>query len=341
MAKRNTITRHLDNIRKLVRKKQNDTEATLRREFELLLQKARQYLGEEFALLSENGLLDYSTLNRKGQLERFLSRIEGVLAAGTTSVSGMITSLVEDAYTMSYKGMVEAANLKTKNKILSKVVEKTFLRPEILKQALTYRMKPLQGFNDKQLKVAQKRLRKELVNGLLKGERMDAIAGRVRDRIGVTYRRSVMIARTEVHRVQEAGFYDVAKDLDKIYKATSREAKKMPKVPEPMESVTPAPTGALQPAEIRNLIRLEQEETGELYMDIPEFNQTKTWRSMQDERVRRTKKANHRKLDGQKRAVDEDFDLGRGVKASRPGSSGDPSNDINCRCIAAYDIEIT
>ena len=64
----------------------------------------------------------------------------------------------------------------------------------------------------------------------------------------------------------------------------------------------------------------------------------KTWRTMRDERVRKTSKANHRKLDGVSIPIDEKFDLGHGVKAEAPSQSGDPHNDINCRCYLSYDL---
>lgn len=78
----------------------------------------------------------------------------------------------------------------------------------------------------------------------------------------------------------------------------------------------------------------------------------KTWKSMQDERVRpqirrkRGKKwtttmgtgANHMKMDGQVRLAEELFDLGNGVTAMAPGLSGDAGNDINCRCYASYEM---
>lgn len=64
----------------------------------------------------------------------------------------------------------------------------------------------------------------------------------------------------------------------------------------------------------------------------------KKWVSMRDERVRKTSKANHRKMDGVSIPVEEMFDLGRGVKAESPGNSGDAANDIHCRCFLRYEL---
>lgn len=65
---------------------------------------------------------------------------------------------------------------------------------------------------------------------------------------------------------------------------------------------------------------------------------TKTWNSSHDERVRHTSDANHRKLDGVTIPVDEDFKQGRG-KGKAPGSMGDSSHDINCRCFLTYSVQ--
>lgn len=64
----------------------------------------------------------------------------------------------------------------------------------------------------------------------------------------------------------------------------------------------------------------------------------KTWNSMEDERVRDTARANHRRMNGKTAWMEEDFDLGNGVKAKAPGMSGSAANDCNCRCFVTYDL---
>lgn len=65
---------------------------------------------------------------------------------------------------------------------------------------------------------------------------------------------------------------------------------------------------------------------------------TKTWNNSQDERVRKGKKANHRRLHGQTVFMDEDFDLGSGKRGKAPGCTSFPEHDINCRCFLVYDV---
>ncbi len=68
------------------------------------------------------------------------------------------------------------------------------------------------------------------------------------------------------------------------------------------------------------------------------YRMVKKWETMDDKRVRNTKKANHVKMHGKIAELEGYFDLGRGVKTLRPGNSGDAANDINCRCMGLYDV---
>lgn len=64
----------------------------------------------------------------------------------------------------------------------------------------------------------------------------------------------------------------------------------------------------------------------------------KVWMSMGDERVRRTRKANHVLMDGQRKGLKEPFVFFDGITTDVPGNSGTPQNDIRCRCIARYEV---
>lgn len=58
----------------------------------------------------------------------------------------------------------------------------------------------------------------------------------------------------------------------------------------------------------------------------------KEWLTMGDERVR----SSHTQMDGVRVKIDEEFTLPSGIKTQAPGLSGDPAEDINCRCILVY-----
>ena len=70
----------------------------------------------------------------------------------------------------------------------------------------------------------------------------------------------------------------------------------------------------------------------------------KTWRTMQDERVRplkakgKSKKYNHVKMDGVTIPQDELFVLPSGATCKAPSQTGVAGEDINCRCYLSYDL---
>lgn len=61
----------------------------------------------------------------------------------------------------------------------------------------------------------------------------------------------------------------------------------------------------------------------------------KKWLSADDERTRSSHQAMHKVIVGQ----DEEFTLPSEVKTKQPGLSGDPSEDINCRCVVILELE--
>lgn len=68
----------------------------------------------------------------------------------------------------------------------------------------------------------------------------------------------------------------------------------------------------------------------------------KTWRTMQDSRVRpnkqKKKKYNHVKMDGVTIPQDELFKLPSGATCMCPSKTGVAGEDINCRCYVSYDL---
>ena len=130
------------------------------------------------------------------------------------------------------------------------------------------------------------------------------MARRVAGEVEGNYKKAVRIVRTETHRVREAGFHDSALEVDSAARAAG-------------------------------------------------LQMVKTWRTMKDERVRpnaryRTKSgwktvrrgpADHQKMEGVSVPVDQEFDLGGGVKAKAPGQSGVAGQDINCRCFLEYGMK--
>lgn len=290
-----TLERHFNALRKIEEHRTAQSERNIRRIYQALLKDLRQFVGVEYATLAEDDKLTYEILQRKGQYARFLEEFERRINNLTPEASTEIKRLVENMYDISYKGMVNAVekspNLKDLKEKLENIKNVT---PEVVRAAIE---NPISGLTlsdvlEKNRKEIIYNIKRDVTSGLLSGDRMSSMAKRIANSVDQNYRKSVLIARTEVHRVREAGHHDAATELDGVM----------------------------------------QEGTTSLRM-------VKTWRSMKDERVRKTSKANHRKLDGVSVGMDEEFDLGHGVKAKAPGQSGNAANDCNCRCYLSYDLK--
>lgn len=65
-----------------------------------------------------------------------------------------------------------------------------------------------------------------------------------------------------------------------------------------------------------------------------EVKLTKTWRTMRDGAVR----SSHQVMEGQTVGIDEEFVLPSGATTLYPTGSGDPAEDINCRCYVEYNV---
>ena len=120
-----------------------------------------------------------------------------------------------------------------------------------------------------------------LAEGLAQGKGYSVVGREISERMGVGANNAVRIARTEMHRSQQAGRMDSIREADEM-------GVKMIKV----------------------------------------------WSSSLDDVTREE----HQDLDGQKREIDEDFEID-GMTASEPGAFGIAQLDINCRCSVRSEIK--
>lgn len=290
-----TLEKYLTELRRIESHRSARSERRIRKLYKGILDNLRSFLGVEYATLAESDKLTYELLQRKGEYARFLEEIDARLSGITPEVSRELRELVTDTYELAYIGMIEAVEKASGDleALREELVGLKTVSPEIVKKAVE---NPIAGLT---LADALERNRREIVYnikraigvGLINGDRMSTMASRFKSSLNEDFKKSIRIARTEAHRIREAGHGDAAREVDS---ALSEGASGMRMV--------------------------------------------KTWRSMSDERVRKTNKADHKKMDGARVGVDEYFDLGGGVKTLEPGNSGDAANDINCRCYASYDL---
>lgn len=284
----------LQQARKIEEHRTTESEKAIRQTYKQVLNSLREFIGVEYAQLAENDELTYEILQRNGEYARFLQEIDERIDGITPEVSAEIKSLSEDMYKLSYEGMVNAVE-KTKGgaKLSEELQGLQAVSPEVIKKAVE---NPVSGLT---LSDTLEKHRKEIIYdikrnigvGLANGDRMSTMAKRIKESIDKDYRKAITIARTEAHRVREAGHGEAARDVNEALKDG-----------------------------ISGMVMM------------------KTWRTMKDSRVRKTSKANHKNMDGVQIPVDEEFDLGHGVKAKEPGNSGNAANDIHCRCYLSYDL---
>lgn len=289
-----TLEKHLESLRRIEEHRTIQSERAIKRIFQELLKDLREFMGVEYSTLAEDDKLTYEILQRKGQYARFLEEIERRINTLTPKVSSEIRQLVENVYTLCYEGMVTAVEKSNNSEELSELLSGVSLNPEIVRNAVE---NPIAGLTlndtlERNRKEIIYNVKKQITAGLLNGDRMSSMARRISGSIENNYQKAITIARTETHRVREAGFHDSSKELNETMKKGTTSLRMF-----------------------------------------------KTWRTMNDERVRKTKKANHRKLNGVTIPIDDYFNLGRGIKAKAPSQSGDASNDINCRCYLSYDLK--
>ena len=324
-VKRSTIEKYMVQLRRIEEHREKNAEKNIRKLYKKMLKETQEFLGVEYAKLAVEGRLTYETLSRYGEYARFLEEVETRLNGLSTSVSKEIRTTVEEVYALSYKGMVEAVE---KVKFVSKFEQMTGFADVAHKQKAAQELaealagirnvpadvikaaveNPISGLTlddilEKNRKEIIYDIKQQIGTGLRNGDRFETMANRISDSLDGDYNKAVRITRTEVHRVREAGHIEAANRVDETLKESSVAAR-----------------------------------------------MTKTWRTMADERVRpnrgkgkkpaKNPKADHVKMDGVTVYADEKFDLGRGIKTTAPGQSGDAANDINCRCFLEYDLEI-
>lgn len=259
-----------------------------------MLKEIRGTLGNEFAKYAEDDALTYTNLARNNEYARFVEEVQKKINGKFKEASKVITKTVTDMYDTAYKGMVNAVSVAMNNEHLATLLNGiTLTSAQVIKAAVNNPVSKLTL--SKTLEKSRKQIiyniKSSITTGLMNGDRMSTMARRMQKDIDISYRKAMLIARTEVHRVRETGHDDAALEIDN----------------------TLADAGS-------------------------EFRMVKRWKSMQDNSVRKTPKADHRKMNGQIVLQDEVFDLGRGVTAPCPGQSGTAYNDCNCRCTVIHDI---
>lgn len=281
-------------MRRIEEHRSAKAEVQIMKTYKEMLKDLNSFFGREYAKYGKDDVLTYSMLAQKSQYARFLEEAQQTVDLKFKRVYELIDKRVKQAYEEAYKGMVNAVANSINNEELKKRLQGIELTPaEVIKAAVNNPVSKLTL--PKTLEKARKQIvhniKSTITNGLMNGDRMSTMASKIQEDVNMNYRKAMLIARTEVHRVRETGHNDASGDIDNTLAAADSD-----------------------------------------------FRMVKIWKSMRDSSVRKTNKADHRKMEGQTVLQDEEFDLGRGVKAPCPGQSGTAYNDCNCRCYVSHDL---
>lgn len=291
---RTKLARYFAELQRIEEHRSLTAEKQIQKLYKEMLTNLQGFLGVEYSKYAEDDVLTYTTLARKGEYARFLEEVQAKVNYISPKVNKVITDTVKSIYKTAYEGMVNAVSKSANDEELSKLLSGINLTPaQVIKAAVNNPVNKLTL--SKTLENSRKQIvyniKSTVTNGLMNGDRMTTMARKIQNDVDQNYRKAMLIARTEVHRVRETGHNDASGAIDNTLATADSD-----------------------------------------------YRMVKIWKSMRDSAVRKTNKADHRKMDGQVVLQDEDFDLGRGVKAPCPGQSGKAYHDCNCRCYVSHDL---
>lgn len=281
--------------------REEKAEKEIRKLYKKILKETKQFISEEYYQLAEDGKLTYEILRAKGRDARFLKAVEEKLGGLSIAVSDEIKNTVEEMYQLAYDGVrsavmsgkdtaafFEGVDMSTAHKLQSTVDN------AIMEIAL-----------EKNHKDITWGIKREVATALMVGDRFETLAHRIADNLDRSYTKGILIARTEMHRVREAGHLASAKDIDETLQKGSS-GMRMVKKWKTMKD------GVVRPQS--------------------RYKTKKGWKKGKI----RPGAPDHVKMHNVVVLEDELFDLGGGVMTTAPGQSGVAGHDCNCRCKALH-----
>lgn len=303
MAVKKDLDYYLAQARRIAEHREAGAEEAIRKEYKKLLKDLKAYVGEVHEKYAKgDGTLSFADLQKKGYEARFLEEIEKRIDVATPKVAKELRQLVNDTYELAYKSMVQGVEKVAKGADLGETfADAVSITPKQIKAAVDNPYMEIALKKNHQTIVYD--IRQAVATGLMNGDRYNTIAQRITtalDKENGPYKNAVLIARTESHRVREAGNNDAAVAVDKeLQKGTT--GMRMCKVWKTMKDERVRPQYARK--------------------------NKKGWK-----RGINKNSANHMILEGQTVLADEMFDLKDGNTAPCPGSTGIAGHDCNCRC---------
>lgn len=184
--------------------------------YKTLLNDLQEFVGGEYAKYAEDDVLTYAMLQQKGQYARFLEEVRDKANGISPKIKKTITDTCEDIYKLAFDGMTNAVKLSANDKELSKILSGLKLtQPQVIKAATTNPIAKLTLSKtlEKHRKEIIYSINKTVTNGIMNGDRLTTMANRIKNEVGINYRKAMLVARTETHRVRETGHNDSAMEI--------------------------------------------------------------------------------------------------------------------------------
>lgn len=303
-----TLDKLLLQVRRIAEHRELGAEKKIRAAYKQCLKELKQFIGYEYAALAENGKLTYDILAKKQEQTRFLEEVLQHIDRVAPEIRDEMTQLVSSVYNLSYNGMIEAAASSVPDEVSSALKGLSYVQPMQVKSGVDNTLINKIMLNDvleKNRKGVIYDLKQAINIGITNGETVDMVAKRISKTLDGDYKKSIRVARTEVHRVREAGLNEGAKDFDTQLQEADT-GMRMAKIWHTMKDNRVRP----------NVVRKSKKGTV-----------TKMGHG-----------ANHQQMEGQTVLADEQFELSDGNMTDAPGQSGIASQDINCRCFVRYKL---
>lgn len=311
----NNLNKYLHTVRRIEEHREEKAVKELKKLYRELIKTVRSTIAQYYAMNAdpETGALTYARLHAASLDARLLEEIATRMNLTSESENRIIRELVEETYRESWEGMVHAVvRASNDDEIRETLSGVDAVQPEVLQAAVN---NPVHGLT---LSDQLEKNRTEIVYGIKQavgvglsvGDRYDTMARRIQTTLigpngtGGSYFKAVRIARTEAHRVREAGNLDAAESVsDKL-----------------------SPAGFTM---MKTWVTMKDERV----------RPNRRYRTKHGWRSGKPGKYNHVAMDGVSVPVKENFHLPSGAEGPAPGQTGVAGEDINCRCFLKYEVK--
>ena len=311
------LNRYLSTVRRIEEHREQSAVKELKNLYRQLMKEIGERVAESYARYAdpETGAIDYAVLHRDGMDARLLEEIMRSAGIASLEECRIIEQLAKESYAKCYDGMVSAVQRAATDDALQERLQTIrAVAPEVIAEAVH---NPVNGLTLAD-RLEKKRgeiiygIKQSVGVGLSQGDRYDTMTRRIAETLagadgaGGYYGKAVRIARTEAHRVREAGNSDAAAALQEK-----------------------AALAGYQMLKRWNTMKDERVRPNRRYKT------KKGWKSGKPGFY------NHAAMDGVEIPLNEDFKLPSGASGPAPGKMGVAGEDINCRCFLTYRLEKT